>query len=132
MTDLTPQEKQIIFERDFFFTKAAVIQKVQILFAEVRQGLQKLVDEHPNILPEEVNKSHFKISKGENYKGLPYVILDYPAYYTKEDVFAFRAMFWWGNHLSFSFHLQGMPLLRLKEQLKEKLLNNPNSNFYTA
>ena len=49
-----------------------------------------------------------KISKGENYKGLPYLVLDYPRYFGKDDHFAIRSMFWWGNFFSITLHLSGI------------------------
>ena len=48
-----------------------------------------------------------KISKGENYKGLPYVMLDYPRIFGREDVLAIRTMFWWGHAFSVTLHLKG-------------------------
>jgi len=48
-----------------------------------------------------------KISKGENYKGLPWVILDYPRLFGHEDIFAIRTMFWWGHAFSLTLHLKG-------------------------
>jgi hypothetical protein len=48
-----------------------------------------------------------KISKGENYLGLPYVILDYPRLFTREHVLAIRTMFWWGHYFSVTLHLKG-------------------------
>lgn len=48
-----------------------------------------------------------KISKGENYLGLPYVVLDYPRLFRKEDVLAIRTMFWWGHYFSVTLHLKG-------------------------
>jgi hypothetical protein len=48
-----------------------------------------------------------KISKGEQYKGLPWVMLDYPRYFSKTGVFAFRTMFWWGHYFSATLHLGG-------------------------
>ena len=48
-----------------------------------------------------------KISKGENYRGLPWVMLDYPRFFGREDVFAIRTMFWWGHAFSTTLHLKG-------------------------
>ena len=52
-------------------------------------------------------RSEPKISRGENYKGLPWVMLDYPRVFGKEDVFAIRTMFWWGHAFSVTLHLKG-------------------------
>ena len=48
-----------------------------------------------------------KISKGENYLGLPYLILDYPRYGARTDLFFIRSMFWWGNFFSSTLHVAG-------------------------
>jgi hypothetical protein len=48
-----------------------------------------------------------KISRGENYRGLPWVMLDYPRIFGKQDVFAIRTMFWWGHAFSVTLHLKG-------------------------
>ena len=72
--------------------------------------LRELVQENVNRgfnLPEEVLIQSPKISRGENYNGLPYVMLDYPRCFGKEDVFAMRTMFWWGNFFSITWHLKG-------------------------
>jgi hypothetical protein len=61
-----------------------------------------------------------KISKGENYLGLPYVMFDYPALFTKEKVFALRTMFWWGNFFSVTLHLSGL----YKGMYAETLMDN--------
>src|SRR5258706_1001549 len=48
-----------------------------------------------------------KISKGENYKGLPWMVLDYPRAFGREDVLAIRTLFWWGHYFSVTLHLKG-------------------------
>lgn len=49
-----------------------------------------------------------KISRGEQYKELPYVILDQPRIFSREQVFAFRSIFWWGHYFIQVLHLKGM------------------------
>jgi hypothetical protein len=127
MIQLTPTEKNIILNSDFFFSKRAIISKIEVMFEGLRFRLQEITHNNLSILPERVIKSNAKISKGENYKGLPYIVLDFPAFYTKNDIFAFRSLFWWGKHLSFSFHLQGSSFEALKPTLiknSEKLLHS--------
>jgi hypothetical protein len=63
-------------------------------------------------------KGGAKISKGERYKKLPWVILDYPRFFGQEDVFAFRTMFWWGHYFSCTLHLAG----DIKEQYADMLI----------
>jgi len=82
------------------------MQKAYALFGESAGWLQENVNRGFK-LPEEVLIQSPKIARGENYNGLPYVMLDYPRFFGKEDVFALRTMFWWGNFLSITWHLKG-------------------------
>ena len=58
-----------------------------------------------------------KISKGENYKGLPWLVLDYPRYFNKEDIFAIRTLFWWGNFFSITLHISGKYKMRYEKKI---------------
>ena len=86
----------------------------------VRSKLRKSVDQSE--LKKVLGKSQMsgKISKGENYRNFPYLVLDYPATFSKEDIFAFRTMFWWGSFFSFTIHLQG----RFLEQYRQHFSAN--------
>jgi hypothetical protein len=59
------------------------------------------------VLPEEVTAPSPKISRGEQYRQLPYVMLDYPRFFTRDHSFAVRTMFWWGNYFSIHLVLSG-------------------------
>jgi hypothetical protein len=61
-----------------------------------------------------------KISRGENYLGFPWMILDYPRLFSKSSVFAIRTLCWFGNSMSITLHLSGLSL----ETYKEKVLTN--------
>lgn len=56
---------------------------------------------------QELGRNGPKISRGENYKGFPWVVLDYPRSFGREDVFAIRSLFWWGHYFSVTLHLKG-------------------------
>ncbi len=63
-----------------------------------------------------------KISKGDNYQQLPYLVLDYPAIFNqKEGVLAIRTMFWWGNGFSMTLHVNGELLQRYRDALMNNL-----------
>lgn len=49
-----------------------------------------------------------KISKGENYEGLPYAVLDYPRIAQNGAICFIRSMFWWGNYFSSTLQLSGV------------------------
>lgn len=101
---LSSYELALVTDRDILLTKNRIIQKVSQLFGELAVTYQELLansalyDEMP------VNA---KVSRGENYKGLPYVMLDFPRQFSKENTFAIRSFFWWGNFFSITLHLSG-------------------------
>lgn len=108
---LSAEELELVQDAGWLLTKNKVIDKVFALFGEVAHNVRDIVLP-TSVLPDEVLAVSPKISKGENYKGLPYVMLDYPRLFGKEDIFAIRVMFWWGNFISITLHLKG----KYKEQ----------------
>ncbi len=93
---------------------------VRVMGLLLQEG-QRLVYDSDD-LAIELKQCNPKISRGENYLGLPYVMLDYPKFFGKEDQFAIRVFFWWGNFFSISLQAQG----RFKDRLQEKLLQQLN------
>lgn len=100
---LSPQESELVLRADWILTKNAVLEKVKQLLGRV----QRLQIPSIAALPREVVATGAKISKGENYRGLPYLVLDHPRYFDREDILAIRTMFWWGHFFSCTLHLSG-------------------------
>ena len=71
-----------------------------------------------------------KISKGENYQQLPFVVLDYPKLFTDKSVFSFRTMFWWGNFFSITLHLGGRALENYRHNLIKNIDSLKNTGIY--
>lgn len=93
-------------DASLILTKNAIIQKTKLLL----EMLQYKMQDHLKtklLWPTEVVTTLPKISRGENYRGLPYLMLDYPRYFNKENIFALRTMFWWANFFSSTLHLSG-------------------------
>jgi len=124
-------ERDAISQPDFFFIKHAAMQKVMELLSETERALREIVLVHPH-LSEHTNIESPKIFRGENYKLLPYMVLDYPRKFTTETVFAFRSMFWWGKEFSFTLHLQGEAWLNYKKVISEKISLLSGKNFYAC
>lgn len=61
----------------------------------------------PSPAPPLISPGNPKISRGENYRGLPWVMLDYPRVWGREDILAIRTMFLWGHGFSVTLHLKG-------------------------
>lgn len=52
-----------------------------------------------------LNNKQFKITRGENYKLMPYVVLDYPQISDANFRILLRTMFWWGHYISLSLYI---------------------------
>jgi hypothetical protein len=104
---LSQVEKELLNNSEWILTKNKVVKKAQRLFEEVQQNIVDYVNAQPGIFPRQVLDSSAKISKGENYLGLPWLMLDYPRHFKKENIFAIRTMFWWANFFSTTLHLSG-------------------------
>ncbi|MEO7120099.1 MAG: hypothetical protein ABIY62_03325, partial [Ginsengibacter sp.] len=108
---LSSLETELMQNKEWILTKRSIIEKVCHLFGNMHHVYKEILQNEnlpAGLFSEDTSG---KISKGENYLGLPYVILDYPAVFNKENVFAIRTMFWWGNFFSISLHLAGKSLL---------------------
>ena len=113
----SPAESQLMNDASVILTKNTVLQKVKELFIELQSRMQ---DE---VVPNAGNNVFAippKISKGENYLGLPYLILDYPRVFREGNILAIRSMFWWGHYFSSTLHLSGIH----REKVQEKIENN--------
>lgn len=86
----------------WILTKNSIIRKVVNLFAGLSADWREIA------VPEALASGREpRISKGEQYKGLPWVMLDYPRIFGKEDVAAIRTMFLWGHSFHVTLHLKG-------------------------
>ena len=104
---LSSLEMELVNDTEWIFTKQLIIEKVSHLLGLLHQDYKKIIANQKGLMPELLLRPGGKISKGENYKSLPFMILDYPAVFNKEKIFAIRTMFWWGNFFSVSLHLSG-------------------------
>ena len=105
--DLSANELELVCNTEWILTKHLIIDKVYRLFGNLALNMQEHIRQNAAILQREASEGNPKISRGENYKGLPYVVLDYPRLFTSEHVFAIRTHFWWGNYFSVTLHLKG-------------------------
>ena len=122
-TSLTTYEMQLVTDPQVLMTKNSIIKKVYEIFGELAETYKKEIS---NKIPDSKTLINPKISKGENYKGLPYVILDFPRQFNKTDIFAIRSFFWWGNFFSITLQLAG----RYHQQYATVIKNAIDLRFY--
>lgn len=100
-------ELQMASDPEIILTKNRIIESVYTQFGTIGNLLfDSLKDLGPqfsdelSVLP--------KISRGENYGAMPWVMLDYPRYFHKEKGhLALRIFFWWGNYFLVQWQLSG-------------------------
>lgn len=115
---LSPTEMELVRNADLLLTKNTIIGKVYLLLGNVAERVRGDFGPGP------------KISRGENYQGLPWVMLDYPRQFSKEDVFAVRVFFWWGHFFSITLHVKGSYLRRHKTAILEQLALLEQHDFH--
>jgi hypothetical protein len=115
--ELSESELTLVCDAQILYLKNAALQKIKLHLQNFQDQLQQST--HLQQLEQSFNSTFrsAKISKGENYRALPYLILDYPAQFSKSSIFAFRTLFWWGNFFSFTLHLQGEALELVRKSL---------------
>lgn len=130
--NLNEKELDYLLDTDFLISKHTISNKIQGLLLNVESRIHAYIKNHNLKFPDPVLIKAGKISKGENYLLLPYIILDYPRYFNKEGVFAYRTMFWWGKFYSCTLHLQGSMLAPFRANIDNRIELLKNHDFYIA
>lgn len=100
---LSSSEMELMQNAEMILTKNTILKKIKTLLEGIQQKQIDFIKE--NKIQNEIFTVSPKISRGENYSGLPYLILDYPRHSTENHFFFIRTMFWWGNFFSCTLHL---------------------------
>lgn len=124
---LSTTELNLVTNAHFILTKNSIINKVENVFGLTASHFQQSIVSIK--LPSEVVESSPKIAKGENYLGLPWVILDYPRVFNKQATFAIRTFFWWGNFVSITLQLSGNYQAAYGQKLFQNLAVMPSNNW---
>lgn len=104
---LSPQEWALVQDPAIILTKNLVIEKVYALLGQVALAYREITTELPAAYQGDWLQWTPKISRGEKYRELPWVMLDYPRQYSVQDTHAIRSFFGWGSEFSIHLILQG-------------------------
>ena len=104
---LSPEEAALFTDPHLFAVKRRTTDKLYAGFEALRLRLKDTGERLQISFPEEVLSVSAKISKGEQYMGCPWVMLDHHRYFVGKDMFAFRVMAWFGHYFSAHFLLGG-------------------------
>lgn len=119
---------EFLTDQRLLLSKIVIGKKIKSLLGQVELELFSVISEYS--WPDGVLTKSGKISKGENYQGLPYYILDFPRMFRADNVFAFRTMCWWGNFFSGTLHLGGEYLDMHRSSLIESIPEIKSSKVF--
>lgn len=114
---LTEKENKYIHDTDFLISKSVIYDKIHKQLEVTRSHIKYVIDRTNFSFPENTDTKYGKIFKGEYYRSLPYLVLDYPKLFTKKNIFTYRTMFWWGNFFSSTLHIEGEYLKKVRSQI---------------
>ena len=121
------EESSLVQHADLILTKNRIIAKLCDAFGELGREMLDEWKKHDFIAGKTWNM--YKISKGENFRGLPYIVLDFPREFAKDDAMAIRTLFWWGNYFSITLQLKGKYKQLFEERLKKNIDLLSERNF---
>jgi len=122
---LSDKQKQYISDPESFLLKNEVDDQINKLLYRFQQTLSGLIDQNAYNFPDKIGKTTFKVSKGNNHKGFPFQVIDFPASLGQEHAFSFRSVIWYANFFSFSLILKGTP----KETYTQQLVQLVDKDF---
>lgn len=104
---LNDDDLALLNNRTLIDSKRSALSHIVDLLGDAESRFHELITLYGHLLPPEMVNRHGKISRGENYRGYPWVVLDHPAIFGKSDFMAFRTLFWWGDSFSLIFQAGG-------------------------
>lgn len=128
--ELNKEELSLIKDTGFLIAKAEITKKLYKLMEAVKIDLKEVIENSNFNFPNRTRIENGKISRGENYLNLPYMVLDFPSLFLKDDVFAYRTMFWWGNFFSATLQLQGKSYRNYRNKIADNIDYLENKNIF--
>ena len=98
-----------------------ILKKVSLVFEHTRQELLPFIKQQ-SIFPEGSDLKTGKISKGERYRAMPWMVLDFPRYNAGNEIMLYRVFFLWAEGFRFVLHLSGKDTMtRFEPLIKEQM-----------
>lgn len=114
----TNAELDVACNTNFFDVKRELTTK---LVTTLERYGEKLLEEiiTPVFKKQGIQRTGIKVSKGENFKGYPYIVLDCPRLYSTDTEVICRTIFRWGHGWSLHFTIQGKTFERVSYSLPD-------------
>lgn len=132
MPRLNAKELATAQNTEIFKTKARVIKKIWSTFDELRASLQKELAGQPLLAPEGLDTTKGQVAKGDHHHHLPFVFMDMPQYFNRDEICTYRSFFWWGHGLVFALILSGPRLSQYKLRILRDYASYSNKGLHLA
>jgi hypothetical protein len=113
---LSEEEKVLVGDPAVILTKNRILEKINAMLGSLSEQELEVAESLRNQLPEEFFLLPPKISRGEQYQQMPWLMLDFPRCFQSGQTVAIRQFFWWGHLFSSSLLISG----RMKNRITEK------------
>lgn len=127
---LSPPEMELLLNTEWILTKNRILENVNQLMGLLLEQQQHYLRLNSGSIPSEILAAGAKLSKGDNYRGLPYRVLDHPRYFGIDGYFAIRSFFWWGNFFSITLLLSGKYKTAYHSGLLQSFTKLQQNGFY--
>lgn len=112
----TNAELNIASDTNFFDVKRELTTKIVLTLEQYgEQLLEEIII--PVFQKAGIQRAGLKVSKGENFKGYPYIVLDCPRLFSTDTEVICRTIFRWGHGWSLHFTVQGKIFERVSSSL---------------
>lgn len=113
---LSGYEMELVKNAELILTKNRILEKIRYLFESLAEKQQEWCRTENFSVPGILGVPP-RISRGEKYRGLPWLVLDYPRLFLREHVCAIRTLFWWGHFFSITLQLSGKYKILLEKNM---------------
>jgi len=123
---------ELMEDADWILTKNTVMEKMAGWMHELFPLYRQILLNREMADWQVVESAHYKISKGENYRGLPWLMLDFPRLFGQTDILAIRTLFWWGRYFSLTLQVSGKWKKQVQENLRHSRSELAAGEFWIA
>ncbi len=125
-------EIELLNHVEIFLHKPRIMKKAEQYLNALGNEMIRDLTQSKISFPPGTKREKIQLTRGENHKGFPYLSLDIPQMFTKEEMFTYRTLFWWGHYLGFSLILKGKNLPRYIDNLLREKNNSQLESVYLA
>ncbi|MBD0294977.1 MAG: hypothetical protein ICV84_07220 [Flavisolibacter sp.] len=123
-------EAELMGNTEVILTKNSILFKIKTLFEALQNEMTMAVQQHSEWRTHPYFEMPPKISRGENYLGLPYLVLDYPRKFDSMNILAVRTMFWWGHFFSSTLQVAGTYKAELIDKIENAYTSLARRQYY--